>query len=55
MWALAKAKPFLAGVAGAVVGGAVLLAGLHAWQLYWSLRGLIDFVNRYGPKIQQLP
>jgi len=43
-------KVFLAGAAGMI---AVLLV-IHLVQLYLSLLSIINFVNTYGPKIQQL-
>ncbi len=54
LW-IRKAQPFVVGLVGAAAGTVLVLSVLHLWTLYWSLRTLIEFINRYGPKIQALP
>lgn len=49
------AGPFLSGVAGAILGTAVILLAFHLYQDHLALHQVINFINQQGGKILALP
>lgn len=48
-------RPFVFGIAGAVLGGVLLMVIMHLWADHTALHVIVNYLNQQSAKINKLP
>lgn len=56
MWTYVKSlAPFAKGLLGAILGGVLILLGVHFYTDHQAFHQVVGFINTHGAKIAALP